>query len=140
MIKKIIHISLKIKNKGQLIEHYRKQGIRTITPDNLHCTIAFSDKDFKHVSQQKEIKILNKEIEPCLSYFNKNSLVIKFKNNEVEKLFSQCIKEGATYDHIEYQSHITISRQPNVDLSKIIKPNFDIILFKETIKTLEKRI
>ena len=130
------YVSVKVLNYQQLAEWYSKQGLTTIDPTELHCTIAYSRRLFQREPNLVEIIVSNSypQLEPL---GDEGCVVLKLKSKELEKRFQECIEAGATYDYENYIPHITIAVGVTEDLSKYKSPDFDIILGLETIEKLD---
>ena len=58
---------------------------------------------------------------------------LKIDNKEITKRHEKTIEEGANHGYTTYQAHITLKYSgTDLDISKLIKPDFDILLGNET--------
>ena len=131
------YVCVKVINFQQLAEWYSKQGLKTIDPTELHCTIAYSRRLFQRTPDTTDIVV--SDVYPQLEVLgDEGCVVLKLKSKELENRFNECIEAGATYDYESYIPHITIAVGVTEDLSKYKSPNFDIILGNETIEKLDE--
>ena len=126
-------IGLKIKNAKQLHDWYSNQGLEMLPVEELHCTLAYSKKDFKHTLNTEDIIVPSCNIrdELFLLGLEDKVVVLKFDSELLSDRFQICIEEGAVFDFLTYQPHITLSIAKVKDISKFVKPDFDIILCNE---------
>lgn len=137
--KKGTYVSMKVKNPEVLYKWYKDQGVDVVPKEELHCTIAYSKKEFKHEVDKDEVEIkYDEEIYPYLEPLgNDGAVVMKFTSKEMQKRFDKCIKEGAIYDYDTYIPHVTISYNgKDLDLKSIRRPDFYISLHNETVEPL----
>ena len=131
------YVSVKVINNIQLANWYKDQGLETIDPLELHCTIAYSRVPFHRVPNKDEI-IVNNTFPELSPLGDEGCVVLKLYSEELENRFKECMEAGATYDYESYIPHITIAVGVTEDLSKYKSPNFDIILGNETIEKLDE--
>ena len=133
------YVSVKVKNNLELYEWFKNQNIDVLDKEDLHCTLAYSKKEFKHVLNDSDILVNSSSIHNKLEPLgDEGAIVMKFDSEEMNKRFNQCIKEGALYDYPQYIPHISISYNgKDIDLDKIKVPDFDIILCDETTEELD---
>ena len=127
------YVSLNVINCVELAEHFKSQGLNIIKPSELHCTVAYSTKTFKHVDNPETIVVSPVDVEMHLSTLGDNCIVLKIDNKEITKRHEKTIEEGANHGYTTYQAHITLKYSgTDLDISKLIKPDFDILLGNET--------
>lgn len=134
------YVSMKVKNAQGLYDHYTKQGVNCVPVDEMHCTIAYSRKEFNHKITPGEVEIkCDEQIQTYLEPLgDEGCIVMKFESKEMQERFQKCIDEGATYDYDSYIPHITITMDgKNLNLKDITRPDFNIILYNETVKELD---
>ena len=66
------YVSLKVINCVELAEHFKSQGLNIIKPSELHCTVAYSTKTFKHVDNPETIVVSPVEVDMHLSTLGEN--------------------------------------------------------------------
>ena len=131
------YVSLKVINCVELAEHFKSQGLNIIKPSELHCTVAYSTNTFEHKDNPETIVVSPVDVEMHLSTLGDNCIVLKINNQEVTKRHEKTIEEGATHRYTTYQAHITLKYSgTDLDLNKLIKPDFDILLGNETTEPL----
>ena len=127
------YVSLNVINCVELAEHFKSQGLNIIKPSELHCTVAYSTKTFEHVDNPETIVVSPVEVDMHLSTLGDNCIVLKIDNKEITKRHEKTIEEGANYGYTTYQAHITLKYSgTDLDINKLIKPDFDILLGNET--------
>jgi hypothetical protein len=133
------YVARTVKNSDELHSHFKKQGIDILPTKDLHSTIAYSRKDFPHELDESNISVHPKDISGFdLFGDNKNVLVMKFNSKELHERHNETIKNGAMYDYDSYKPHITLNYDYTVDISKLEKPNFPIILNNEYQEGLDE--
>lgn len=131
------YVSLKVINCVELAEHFKSQGLNIIKPSELHCTVAYSTKTFEHEDNPETIVVSPVDVDMHLSTLGDNCIVLKIDNKEITKRHEKTIEEGAIHGYTTYQAHITLKYSgTDLDISKLIKPDFDILLGNETTEPL----
>ena len=137
-VEKGTYVSRKVRNPEILYNFFKDQGVNVVPMNELHCTIAYSRKEFLLDVDHNEITISPKQLKSKLEPLgNEGAIVLKFESDEMVERFNHCIEKGATYDYPKYQPHISISYDgKDLDLNSIKVPNFDIILYDEKSEEL----
>lgn len=137
-VEKGTYVSRKVRNPEILYNFFKDQGVNVIPMNELHCTIAYSKKEFLLDVDHNEITIKPEQLKSKLEPLgNEGAVVLKFESDEMTERFNHCIEKGATYDYPKYIPHISISYDgKDLDLNKIKIPNFDIILYDEKSEEL----
>jgi phage-related protein (TIGR01555 family) len=138
---KPLYIYRPVKNAKAILDWARGQGFKsTIVADDLHVTVVFSRDPvdwFQGYSDGPEVKVdkggpraLERFGEAIVLLFNSSNL--RWRHEEWERL-------GASWDHEEYQPHITITYEPpdGMDLTKIEPYQGEIILGPEYFEEAE---
>lgn len=120
-----LYVSRKVVNAADLIAWAKGQGFTTTLPaEDLHVTIAYSRQpvDWMKVGEawQSEIKVAAGG--PRLMERFGEARVLLFKSSELEWRHEGIIAIGASWDHPEYQPHITISYDPDAPNLSTIEP------------------
>lgn len=138
-VEKGTYVSRKVRNPEILYNFFKDQGVNVVPMNELHCTIAYSRKEFLLDVDSKDIIIKPEQLKSKLEPLGDDgAIVLKFESKEMIERFNHCIKKGATYDYPKYQPHISISYNgKDLDLNKIKVPNFDIILCDEKSEELD---
>lgn len=133
------YVSVKPLDPKELHDHYSKQGLDLIPIEELHCTISYSETHFAHTVNKNIIIITPEMIHDNLEMFG-DALVMRFDNQELTDRFNSNLDKGGETNFPEYKAHITLSYDfdKNADLSKFVKPNFDIALGNEVVEELQE--
>lgn len=132
------YVAVKVLNCVELAEHFNKSGLNVIQPNHLHCTILYSEKSFQHVIDESIIEVKPEELEMRLSTLGDNCIVLKLNNQELTKRHLKALEEGGVHGYTTYQAHITLRYDDtDLDLSKLVKPNFPILLGNEYDEPLD---
>lgn len=110
-----LYISRKVLNADEIIAWAKGQGFTTtLAADDLHVTIAYSRTplDWMKIGESWQGKIELAEGGPRLMEQFGDARVLLFKANELEWRHQTIKEAGASWDHPEYQPHITISYDP----------------------------
>ena len=132
------YVSVKVENHEQLSKWFQDQGVKTIPSEELHCTIAYSRKEFKHIPNKVPLTVYPNNMISIEPLGDEGCVVLKFYSDELQNRWRVCMDEGATWDYAEYIPHCTISL--NLEPSKIntLKlPDFDIIFGPEIVEELD---
>jgi phage-related protein (TIGR01555 family) len=130
-----LYVSRKVVNAAELIAWAKGQGFTTTLPaEDLHVTIAFSRTpvDWMAVGEswQSELKVAAGG--PRLMEQFGEARVLLFKASELQWRHESIKEAGASWDHPEYQPHITISYDPDApDLGDVEPYQGEIILGPE---------
>lgn len=107
-----LYVSRKVQNANEIIGWARSQGFKeTLRPEDLHVTIAYSRDpvDWMKVGEAWQSKIEIAEGGPRLTEIFGEAKVLLFKSSDLEWRHQSIREAGASWDHPEYQPHITIS-------------------------------
>jgi phage-related protein (TIGR01555 family) len=137
-----LYVRRDVLNADEIIAWAKSQGFKTTLPaDDLHVTIAFSRMPVDWMAMgstwDDEVKIprggarlMEKFGEARVLLFNSNML--KWRHEEMRR-------EGASWDHDEYQPHITISYDPqSPDIASIEAYQGEIILGPEIFQEVKE--
>lgn len=128
-------MSRKVVNAADLIEWAKGQGFKTTLPaDDLHVTIAYSRDpvDWMKVGESWAGELKVAAGGPRLMERFGEARVLLFKAAELDWRHENIKAAGASWDHPKYQSHITISYDPeSPDLESIEPYQGEIILGPE---------
>ncbi|NSZ57784.1 DUF1073 domain-containing protein [Agrobacterium tumefaciens] len=130
-----LYVSRKVVNAADLIEWAKGQGFKTTLPaDDLHVTIAYSRDpvDWMKVGESWAGELKVAAGGPRLMERFGEARVLLFKAAELDWRHENIKAAGASWDHPKYQSHITISYDPeSPDLESIEPYQGEIILGPE---------
>lgn len=133
------YVSVKLKNHKELSKWFQEQGLETIPSEEMHCTIAYSRKEFQHKVKEDDIYIKPDDFIEIAPLGNNGCLVLKYKSEELQNRFNQCMDEGAAYDYPKYIPHCTIAIDiKDEELINYLKlPNFPMVFHNETVEELD---
>lgn len=129
-----LYVSRKVTNAAAIIRWAKSQGFETTLPaDDLHVTIAFSRTpvDWFKVGESwaSELKIAAGGPRQMEQFGE--ATVLLFTASDLRWRHEQMIEAGASWDHEDYQPHITISYGFKGDLSKVEPYQGEIVLGPE---------
>lgn len=136
-----LYVRRSVKNAADIIVWARGQGFETTLPaDAMHVTIAFSRApvDWMKIGEAwaSELKIAAGG--PRLMERFGDATVLLFKASELEWRHEAIREAGASWDHPEYQPHITISYGFKGDLDTIEPYQGEIVLGPEIFEEVEE--
>lgn len=137
-----LYVRRDVLNAEAIIDWAKSQGFKTTLPDDdLHVTIAFSRKpvDWFKMGEawQSELKI--PEGGPRQMEKFGDATVLLFGSSELIYRHDRMIDDGATWDHAEYQPHITISYAKDGPAIEDIEPyQGEIILGPEIFQEIKE--
>lgn len=136
-----LYVRRDVVNAKEIIAHFKKQGLKTTLPaDDLHVTIAFSRQPVDWMkmgeSWQSEVKLPAGGARLMDKFGEAN--VLLFVSSELSWRHEDMKRNGATWDHPEYQPHITISYEFDGDLSKVDPWKGEIILGPEIFEEVNE--
>lgn len=130
-----LYVSRKVVNAADLIKWAKGQGFQTTLPaDEMHVTIAYSRDpvDWMKVGESWASELKVAAGGPRLMERFGEARVLLFKAAELDWRHENIKAAGASWDHSEYQSHITISYDPeSPDLESVEPYQGEIILGPE---------
>lgn len=136
-----LYISRKVKNAAAIIAWAKSQGFETTLPaDDLHVTIAYSKTpiDWMKVGESWAPELKVGPGGPRLMERFGDATVLLFTANELRWRNEAVTEAGGSWDHPEYQPHITISYGFKGDLSKVQPYQGEIILGPELFSTVDE--
>lgn len=107
-----LYVRRDVLNAADLIAWAKTQGFETTLPaDDMHVTIAYSKTpvDWMKIGEAWQGKVELSEGGPRLMETFGEAKVLLFRSSEVEWRHQAMKDAGASWDHAEYQPHITIS-------------------------------
>jgi phage-related protein (TIGR01555 family) len=131
-----LYVSRKVLNGDEIVAWAKGQGFTSTLPaQDLHVTITFSRKPVDWMAMgstwEDEVKVPRGGAR-LMEVFGEGAVVLLFKSNMLEWRHREMVEAGATWDHPEYQPHITISYDgAPADLSKVEPYQGEIVLGPE---------
>jgi phage-related protein (TIGR01555 family) len=138
-----LYVSRKLKNGDDLLAWARSQGFTDLMPaGELHVTIAYSRTPLDWMKagqtwQGEELKI-SAGGPRVIERFGE-ATVLLFASDELRWRWQEIRDAGASWDHPEYQPHVTFTwAAGNVDLSKVQPYNGPLILGPEIFEPVDE--
>lgn len=138
-----LYVSRKVVNAADIIAWAKGQGFTsTLEASDLHVTITYSRTPVDWMAMgstwEDDVKIPRGGAR-LIEKFDGGAVVLLFKSNMLEWRHREMVDAGATWDHPEYQPHITISYDgaPD-DLSKVEPYEGEIVLGPEIFKEVNE--
>lgn len=137
-----LYVRRNVVNADEIIAWAKAQGFKTTLPaDDLHVTIAFSRApvDWFKVGEawSDEIKVTKGGPRAMEKFGEAN--VLLFSSHHLHWRHKEIIDAGASWDHPEYQPHITISYAGDApDLSEIEPFKGEIVLGPEIFEEVKE--
>lgn len=126
------YVAIDVENHEQLFNWFKDQGIEPIVSTEMHCTIAYSRKEFNIDNYIGRIIIKPEQFIGIEELGNEGCAVLKYNSDELQSRFNACMSAGATYDYDSYIPHTTFALNLTKEqISKLKVPNFDIVLVGE---------
>jgi phage-related protein (TIGR01555 family) len=117
-----LYVSRELLNGADVIKHFKAQGFDTTLPaDDLHVTITFSRAPvdwFKMGSTWEDEVTIPEGGARMMEQFGE-ATVLLFASNMLTWRHDEMVDKGASWDHPDYQPHVTISYGFKGDLSKV---------------------
>lgn len=129
-----LYVSRKVTNASAIIDWAKSQGFETtLEATDLHVTIAFSRTpvDWFAVGESWSPELKISAGGPRQMEQIGEATVLLFTASELRWRHDEIERAGASWDHPEYQPHITISYGFKGDLSKVQPYQGDIVLGPE---------
>lgn len=120
-----LYVSRHLLNGDDVLAWAKEQGFgKTLLPDDMHVTIAFSRtkvvwSEMKEESGQGNLVIKGgkRSVSPL---GDKGAVVLKFESQPLHDRWAQLVKRGCSWDYEGYTSHVTITYDgEDMDLSKV---------------------
>lgn len=138
-----LYVSRKVLNAAEIITWAKGQGFTSTLPaDDMHVTITYSRTpvDWMEMGStwEDEVKVPRGGAR-LIEKFDGGAVVLLFASNMLKWRHDEMIDKGASWDHPEYQPHITISYDgaPD-DLGKVEPYQGEIILGPEVFKEVNE--
>lgn len=132
------YVAIDVENHEQLFNWFKDQGIEPIISKEMHCTIAYSRKEFNVDNYIGRIIIKPEQFIGIEELGNEGCAVLKYNSDELQSRFNVCMSAGATYDYDTYIPHTTFALNLTKEqISKLKLPDFDIVLVGEYSKEID---
>lgn len=115
------------KTKKNILKWCEDNDIECNTKDKLHCTIVFSKTPAPDLIEynEKPVDITAKATGWELFGENKDCLVLKIENSEINDMHETMLEAGASHSYDKFVPHITFNSDYGGDIPKSL-PEFDI--------------
>lgn len=117
-----LYVRRDVLNAAEIIEHFKAQGFETTLPaSDMHVTIAFSRQPvdwFKVGSAWEDEVTIPAGGARMMEKFGK-ATVLLFASNMLKWRHQEILEAGASWDHPEYQPHVSISYNFKGDLADV---------------------
>ena len=138
-----LYVSRKLINGADVIAWARSQGFTDLMPaSELHVTIAYSRTpvDWMKVGQTWHGEQLKIDAGgPRLIERFGEATVLLFASDELRWRWQEIVDAGASWDHPEYQPHVTFSWKPgDVDLSNVQPYNGPLVFGPEEFEPVDE--
>lgn len=138
-----LYVSRKVENAAQVLAHFKAQGLDTIEPGELHVTIAYSRtpvdwmKIGPHWAAEADGKLTVPAGGPRMMDKFGEATVLLFNNWQLSSRHADIREAGASWDHVDYQPHVTIAYNTDADISAIAPYTGPILLGPEIFEALQ---
>lgn len=137
-----LYVRRDVANAAEIIAWAKGQGFKTTLPaDDLHVTIAYSRNpvDWMAMGSAWDDEVKIPKGGPRLMEKFGEARVLLINSNMLRWRHSEMVEAGATWDHPEYQPHITISYDPEApDLADVEPYQGEIILGPEIFQEVKE--
>lgn len=137
-----LYVRRDVLNAKQIIAWAKKQGFKTTLPaDDMHVTITFSRQpvDWMEMGSTWEDEVKVPRGGARLMEKFGEARVLLFNSNMLRWRHEEMVEKGATWDHPEYNPHITISYDPDApDLANVEPYQGEIVLGPEIFEELNE--
>lgn len=137
-----LYVRRDVLNSADIITWAKEQGFKTTLPaDDLHVTIAYSRKpvDWMAIGESWQGELKLPAGGPRLMERFGEARVLLFASSEIQWRHERMKDVGASWDHAEYQPHITISYDPDApDLADVEPFQGEIILGPERFEEVNE--
>lgn len=136
-----LYVRRDVLNAAEIIAHFKRQGFaKTITKADMHVTITFSreEVDWMKIGQAWEDKLEIPAGGPRIMEKFGEATVLTFASNNLFWRHDDMIRNGASWDHSEYNPHITISWEFDGDLASVEPWTGKIVLGPEIFQEVKE--
>lgn len=136
-----LYVSRKVKNGADILAWAKAQGFESTLPaEDLHVTITYSRSavDWMTIGEAWQSEMKLPAGGPRLMERFGEATVLLFKSTELEWRHEIMREAGASWDHAEYQPHITISYADRRSLDEIEPYQGEIVLGPEIFAEVDE--
>lgn len=116
-----LYVNRPLLNTDDLLEWAKEQGFpSSLNPDDLHVTVCYSKLpvDWTAIKQDPTSLNVGMEGDRRVSRFG-DAIVLQFESEALQSRWQEFQDIGASWDHDEYRPHLTISYDPNFNISDV---------------------
>ncbi|PWJ80631.1 hypothetical protein C7441_112173 [Pseudaminobacter salicylatoxidans] len=139
-----LYVRRDVLNAKEIIAHFKAQGLETTLPaDDLHVTITFSriPVDWMKMGEDwtgKDGRLVISAGGPRMMERFGEATVLLFSSSALSWRHEDMKRQGTSWDHPEYQPHVTISYGFDGDLSKVRPWTGEIVLGPEVFEEVKE--
>src|SRR5690606_9683110 len=140
-----LYVRRDVMNAAQIIAHFKAQGFETTLPaDDMHVTITFSRQPVDWMkmgdnwSDNGKGGLTIPAGGPRLMERFGDATVLLFASSSLSWRHEDMKRNGASWDHPEYQPHVTISYGFTGDLDDVEPWRGEIVLGPEIFETIDE--
>lgn len=138
-----LYVSRKVLNWAEIAAHYKAQGFDTTVGAEMHVTIVYSKAlvDWMKMGASWQSELIVPAGGPRLmEEFGEEGAakVLAFSSSELNWRHEAAKDAGASYSHLEYQPHITVSWAPGTSIEGVEPWQGEIKLGPEIFKELNE--
>ena len=139
-----LYVHRRVENASDLIARAKSQGFKNTLPaDDMHVTVAYSRTpvDWMAAGEAWDEKVEIASGGPRVMEQFGEARVLLFASSSLKWRHDQFKEVGASWDHPEYQPHITISYDPDSpDLDNVEPYKGKIVLGPEVFSEVEEDV
>lgn len=139
MKKKTLYVYRPLVNYEDIKTWASAQGFdKILAEDEMHVTVAYSKTPiYWHYWTDSEDKVqIESGSRSVTPLGDKGAVVLRFESEELQQRWDQFISGGASWDFENYKPHVTITYKNNLDLSKVIPYNGELVFGAERFEEI----
>ena len=135
-----LYVHRPLVNGANIVAWAKGQGFPTTLPeDDLHVTVAFSRAPLLWPAAELDQLLVPVGADRTVVAFDGGAVVLRFASAELARRWAEFRALGASWDHPDYQPHITISFDASgVDLEKVAPYQGSILLGPERMDEVKE--
>lgn len=138
-----LYVRRHLKNADEFIAWAKGEGFPTVyLPEDLHVTVAYSKKpvEWPEAPDDKGFKLSRKDGR-AIELFGEDegTAVLRFKSDILTKRWQELCDAGCSWDHEEYNPHVSISMEvpEDLDISKVEPFEGDLVFGPEEFDEID---
>lgn len=137
-----LYVSRKVENAAEILRWAKSQGFTTtLASDDLHVTIVYSKQpvDWFAVGTDQEKIVVPRGGPRAIETFGGGAIVLLFSDWSLSWRHDSLCEAGCSWDHPEYQPHVTITYDAgSIDLSRVEPYQGKIVLGPEIFAEVDE--